>query len=52
VYVAGDALHRTLAAALGVAAEGKGEPARAAIVGELTRREAARGLDPGAPFRV
>jgi Fic family protein len=52
VYVAGDALHRTLASALGVAAEGQGEPARAAIVGELTRREAARGPDPGGPLRV
>jgi Fic family protein len=40
-YVAGDGLYRRIGAALGVPVEGQGEPSRAAIVGELTRRASA-----------
>jgi Fic family protein len=40
-YLAGDGLYRRIGAALGVPVEGQGEPARAVIVGELTRRAAA-----------
>jgi len=42
-YRAGDELYRRVGAALGVPVEGQGEPARAVIVGELTRRAAAGG---------
>jgi Fic family protein len=40
-YRAGDELYRRIGAALGVPVEGQGEPARAVIVGELTRRAVA-----------
>jgi Fic family protein len=40
-YLAGDGLYRRIGAALGVPVEGQGEPSRAAIVGELTRRDSA-----------
>ena len=40
-YLAGDELYRRIGAALGVPVEGQGEPARAVIVGELTRRAVA-----------
>jgi Fic family protein len=42
-YHAGAELHRRIGAALGVPVEDQGEPARAAIVGELTRRAVAEG---------
>ena len=42
-YGAGDELYRRIGGALGVPVEGLGEPARAAIVGELTRRAVAEG---------
>jgi len=40
-YCAGAELYRRVGAALGVPVEGQGEPARAVIVGELTRRAVA-----------
>jgi len=42
-YHAGAELHRRIGAALGVPVEEQGPPARAAIVGELTRRAVAEG---------
>ncbi len=42
-YLAGDELYRRIGATLGVHVEGRGDPARAVIVGELTRRAAAGG---------
>jgi Fic family protein len=42
-YHAGAELHRRIGAALEVPVEGQGDPARAAIVGELTRRAVAEG---------
>jgi hypothetical protein len=40
-YLAGDGLYRRIGAALGVPVEGQGDPSRATIVGELTRRASA-----------
>jgi len=44
-YRAGAELHRRIGAALAVPVEGQGDPARAAIVGELTRRALAERRD-------